>query len=225
MKKTRRILWGIIFIVIGVLIALEVLNVLPFPLFFDGWWTLFIILPSLVGLITDRRKSGNAVSLAFGVCLLLAAQGVFAFSLLWKLLIPAVIVWIGCKMIFGTIKKQRAADRIAKIRVHENGDRSACATFAGADMIVDGEVFEGATLTAVFGGVKCDLRNAVIEKDCIINVSAIFGGIDIIVSDKVNVETDTTCIFGGVGNKTRGRKDLPTVYVSGTCLFGGVDIK
>ena len=64
-----------------------------------------------------------------------------------------------------------------------------------------------------------------IEKDCIINVSAIFGGIDIIVSDKVNVETDTTCIFGGVGNKTRGRKDLPTVYVSGTCLFGGVDIK
>ena len=123
------------------------------------------------------------------------------------------------------IKKQRAADRIAKIRVHENGDRSACATFAGADMVVDGEVFEGATLTAVFGGVKCDLRNAVIEKDCIINVSAIFGGIDIIVSDKVNVETDTTCIFGGVGNKTRGRKDLPTVYVSGTCLFGGVDIK
>ena len=103
--------------------------------------------------------------------------------------------------------------------------RSGCATFSGCDMNYDGEVFEGAELTAVFGGVKCDLRNAIIEKDCAIQVSAIFGGIDILVPDNINVKVSSNCIFGGISNKTSVHKDVPTIYISGTCMFGGVEIK
>ena len=36
--------------------------------------------------------------------------------------------------------------------------------------------FNGANLTAVFGGVKCDLRNAIIEEDALINACSVFGG-------------------------------------------------
>ena len=101
-----------------------------------------------------------------------------------------------------------------------------CATFSGCNMIFDGEVFEGAELTAVFGGVKCDLRNAIIEKDCAITVSSTFGGIDILVPQGVNVKTNTNSIFGGVSNKAKNSKDnTVTIYISGTCMFGGVDIK
>ena len=92
-------------------------------------------------------------------------------------------------------------------------------------MHYDGEVFEGAELTAVFGGIKCDLRNAVIDKDCAIQVSAIFGGIDILVPDNVNVKVSSNSIFGGVSNKTAVCQNAPTIYISGTCMFGGVDIK
>jgi hypothetical protein len=97
--------------------------------------------------------------------------------------------------------------------------------FYGGDMAVDGDVFDGAELTAVFGGVKCDLRKAVIDHDCAIEVSAVFGGIDILVPDHINVRVNSAGLFGGFSNKTPARKDVPTLYISGICLFGGVDIK
>ena len=34
----------------------------------------------------------------------------------------------------------------------------------------------GTTLTAVFGGVKCDLRKAIINENQVINCSSTFGG-------------------------------------------------
>lgn len=76
-----------------------------------------------------------------------------------------------------------------------------------------------------FGGVKCDLRNAVIEHDCAIGASAIFGGIDILVPAGVNVKVSTTAIFGGTSNKTAPQPNGPTIYITGTCMFGGVEIK
>ena len=102
-------------------------------------------------------------------------------------------------------------------------------------MNLDGEVFEGAELNAVFGGVKCDIRNAIIEKDCAITASAIFGGIDIFVPDNVNVKITSNSIFGGVSEKkhrpymenavTLYVENAVTVYINASCIFGGVKIK
>ena len=100
-----------------------------------------------------------------------------------------------------------------------------CATFTGCNLNYDGEPFEGAELTAVFGGVKCDLRGAVIQADCAIQATAVFGGIDIFVPDTVNVKISSNSMFGGVTNKTAAHPGAPTVYVSATSMFGGVTIK
>ena len=52
---------------------------------------------------------------------------------------------------------------------------------------MEGKVFRGAELNAIFGGIDYDLRGAVIEPDCAIKATAIFGGIDIIVPENVKV--------------------------------------
>ena len=59
----------------------------------------------------------------------------------------------------------------------------------------DGEKFIGADLTAVFGGVKCDLRNAIIESDVVINASSTFAGIEIYVPSDVEVKIKSNSIF------------------------------
>ena len=111
----------------------------------------------------------------------------------------------------------------------QSGDniKIGCATFSGQDLIFDGEQFSGAELTAVFGGVKCDLRHAIIEKDCAITGTAIFGGIDIFVPDYVNVKVNSNSIFGGVSEKKHRPtvQGAVTVYINATCMFGGVEIK
>lgn len=78
----------------------------------------------------------------------------------------------------------------------------AGAVFGGRDCKCDGRVFEGGNLIAIFGGVECDLKNAIIEKDCTIRAAAIFGGIDIVIPEGVNVMVSSISIFGGVSNLT-----------------------
>ena len=47
LKKTGNILWGVLIIALGALLALKAF--LPeFDIFFDGWWTLFIIVPCAI---------------------------------------------------------------------------------------------------------------------------------------------------------------------------------
>lgn len=225
MKKLSNVLWGVVLIAVGAVFALNALEITDIDIFFEGWWTLFIIIPCTVGLFTEREKTGNLIGIALGVILLLCARDVMSFSMLWKLLVPVAIVIIGLKMVLSAVIGNRAGEMMKKMKEKGTKPKTGCATFNGCDLNCDGEVFEGAELTAVFGGVKCDLRGAIIEKDCAIEVSAIFGGIDILVPPGVNVKVNTGCIFGGVSNKTAVCAGAPTVYVGGTCIFGGVDIK
>ena len=225
MKKTSSVLWGIVLIAAGVVWALNVFNITDINIFFDGWWTLFIIVPSAIGLFTEREKTGNIVGIVIGVFLLLCCRDILSFSMLWKLLVPAIIVIVGLKMVLTGLFGNKANEIMKNLRLEGKEPKSGFAAFSGCDMNYDGEVFEGAELTAVFGGVKCDLRNAIIEKDCAIQVSAIFGGIDIFIPDNVNVKVSSNSIFGGVSNKTAVHQSAPTIYVGGTCMFGGVEIK
>ncbi len=227
MKKSRSILWGIVLVLAGVLLALNSLDVLDVNIFFDGWWTLIIIIPCLIGIFTDSDKTGNLIGLCVGVFLLFCCQNILSFDLLLKLLFPIIIVIVGCKMIFGTFKSNKSQKVMNEVVSNGGNVRNATATFSGQDLIYGlGEEFTGAELNAIFGGVKCDLRNAVINRDCVIKCSAIFGGIDIFVPQNVNVKVNSTSIFGGVSNKANNSTaNTVTIYIEGTCLFGGVDIK
>ncbi|HHV51026.1 MAG TPA: LiaF-related protein [Candidatus Avimonas sp.] len=226
MKKTSSIIWGGILVVLGLVIGLNALGIIEINLFFNGWWTLFIIIPCAVGLFNDGDKIGNIIGIAIGVLLLLASQNVISFNTIFKLVIPAIIIIFGIKLIAGGLFNKQSEEVLKKLK--ENGIKlkSGNAIFSGNDMRFDGEVFDGAELNAVFGGVKCDLRNAIIDKDCVINASAVFGGIDILVGENVNIKLNSTSIFGGVSNKKRAFiAGAPTIYINATCLFGGIDIK
>ena len=53
MKKSSSIIWGIVLIIIGAVFALNSLDITDIDIFFDGWWTLFIIVPSAIGFFTE----------------------------------------------------------------------------------------------------------------------------------------------------------------------------
>ena len=104
MKKSSSIIWGIILVAVGIIFGGNALGLFDIDIFFDGWWTLFIIIPCLIGIFTDSDKTGNIIGLCIGVFLLLCSQEILAFDLLLKLLFPLIIVAIGAKMIFGSFK-------------------------------------------------------------------------------------------------------------------------
>ena len=227
MNKFGNVLWGLVLIVIGLIIAGNVLGITDIDLFFDGWWTLFIIVPCFIGLFKEKEKTGNIVGLLIGIALLLACQDILNFELVWKLLLPAILVAIGISIIFKDTIGGKVSKEIKKLNESKPKDNEYCATFSGQNLKFDGEKFTGTDLTAVFGGIKCDLRNAIIEENVVINTSSIFGGIDIFVPENVKVKVKSSSIFGGVSDnkKHSQNENAPIVYINATCLFGGVEIK
>ena len=100
MRKLANTLWGIVLVVIGVILTLNALEITNINIFFDGWWTLLIIIPSAIELIARENKFWSAVWLIIGVILLLACRDILDFDLIWKLTIPVLLILIGINLIF-----------------------------------------------------------------------------------------------------------------------------
>ena len=220
MKNCKNIILGIILIVVGVWFGLYATGVVKVNLLFDGWWTLFIIVPSFLGLFDEDGRTGSLIGLFVGVLLLLSCQDVLNFDIVLKLIVPCVLIVTGLSFIFKGKIKTKNIENVKTV-----GGTNYNATFSGQNLDFSKEEFTGTKLDAVFGGIKCDLRNAIINDDIVIEASAIFGGITILVPKDVNVKITSTSIFGGVDGKSKMDKPGKTIYVNATCLFGGVEVK
>lgn len=108
---------------------------------------------------------------------------------------------------------------------NKNDKKTVTAIFSGSELDFSGEPFFGGRFTAIFGGIDCNLKGALIEDGAVLKATAVFGGIDIIVPQGVNVKVSSTSLFGGVSQMQSNTTDYAnTLYINATCIFGGVDI-
>ena len=227
MSKLKNYIWGILLILLGALVAIDAMGIREIDFFFDGFWTLFIIIPCAVGLITEDDKKGNLIGLIVGVFLLLVCRDIVDIDMLWKLLVPVILIIIGVSLIFKDAFNKKFNTKVKELNAKISSDANYNAFFSGEDLNFNGSKFEGAELNAVFGGMKLDLRNALIEHDVVVHASAIFGGIDIYVPQNLNIKVQSSSLFGGVsGAKNQTVSEtVPTIYIKASCIFGGVTLK
>ena len=73
-NKVSNSLWGLIFILAGVAFLGNAYDWWGgFNLFFDGWWTLFIIIPCAISIIRHGFNAGSIIGLGIGIILLLSS--------------------------------------------------------------------------------------------------------------------------------------------------------
>lgn len=225
MKKTSNIMWGVVLIILGIVFGINALEIAEINIFFDGWWTLFIIVPCFIDLFKDKNKTGNIIGLLIGILLLLACRDIISFSLIWKLAFPIALVLIGLSIIFKDVINNKIKEEMKKI--NKTNQKEYCAIFSGQDINLTDEEFKGCELSAVFGGIDLDLTNAKIKEDTIINASAIFGSIDIKVPENITVKIVSNSVFGGASDdrRTKNKEGKIIIYINATCIFGGLDIR
>lgn len=226
MKDYTKYIIGFLLIFIGLILGLNAFGITNINLFFSGWWTLFIIIPSLVGLINDKEKTSSLIFLIIGVWLFLAERDLIEYELLIKLLLPVILISIGLLLVFKDVLSINGKE-IKKINANNNESNNYIAVFGSQDLKFEDEKVENLDLKSLFGGIKLDLRDAKIEKDIVINTLSVFGGIDIYVPDDVKVKVSSTPFFGGVEvkRKKQSSKKEITIYLNSVCIFGGVDVK
>ena len=205
MKKIENTVIGLIFIIIGVIIGLNAFHITNIDLFFDGWWTLFIIVPCFFGLFKDQDKTGNIIGLIVGIYLLLYCQGLINFQFAWKLVVPVIFVLIGLKMIF--------KDTFNKKKPRQN--------------IYDNQLYTGGNYDVTFNGLILDLSKAYLNEETNITISTLFGGVDLYLPDDVNIQIQSSNFLGGVDLHKRENKieNTKVIYLNARCIFGGINIK
>lgn len=227
-KNSSGAIWGIIFIILGGIIAMRSFG-FAMNLFFDGWWTLLIIIPSFIGLRNKGNRTSSIIGLCVGILLFMSARNWIGWGDFGKFAIAAIFIIIGISMLS---KRNPRIEDFQKEEVPVRGNssvRNYSAIFSGNTIRFDDEVFEGANLSAAFGGLTVDLRDAIFTHDVLIEATCALGGIDIAVPSNVKVVSKCTPILGGVDNKAvySGDNGGPIVklYLNATCILGGIDIK
>ena len=231
-NKFSNTLWGLFLVLVGVIIAGNVLDLWTVDLFFDGWWTFIIIIPCLISMIQNGFGVGATTGFIIGVLLFLSYYVDIKFNL-WSLVLPAALIIIGIRIVFQGAFRKRPRHFNANVNIggsektYQGAAGKEYSAVFSSNRIHITEPFNGTEINAIFGGLVLDLRDAKILNDVEVNATAVFGGIDVYLPAGVNVKTNSVPIFGGVSNKAHqnNQPDAPTIYLNATCMFGGIDIK
>lgn len=207
---------GAAIIGVGALLLLDTLRITDGAL--GTWWPLFLIAMGVIALINDRSSYLWALVLMFaGVLFQLRMLDIIALNP-WEFFWPVVIILAGVSVI---------TNHYASKKVSTEAREDLSAIFSGVDHVSAAEDYEGGNVTAIFGGVKLDMRKAVIKKEATLNVVAFCGGVELVVPEGVIVKTRASCIMGGIENKHPATvaKNAPVLYIGGTLVMGGVEVK
>lgn len=225
MKNLAKVLFGMLFIVLGLIIGVNALGIAEINIFFDGWWTLFIIIPSLIALFDDCDKEGPLICLILGIVLLLVTRGILDFELVFKLLIPFILVVIGISIIANEIFGSKVKEKAPLIK---EGEIDYISAILKEETRIISKTFKGATIDSVFGHAIVDLRKAKFTKEAALKVSAIFASVDIIVPKDTEVKIKATKVFGSVEKltfKSDTNDKEKTIYIDAFSMFGSINIK
>lgn len=139
-----------------------------------------------------------------------------------------LVLYIGIELIISSYRHNRDQWLQRPIPLNEDGKRICCTVrYGGDEYVFHGEPFHGARLDAFCGGLRLDLREAIITEDEEIDIHTFLGGVELYVPTTVNVVVKSRSFIGGVGDETARREvaNAPHLHIIASNFFGGVSVK
>lgn len=228
MKQTLKIIFGIALIAVGLLWILSVFGIFSFEFSTEGWWTIFIIVPCLFGLFTDKDKVGPCIGIGMGILLFLAARNIITWQEMGQLAIAVVLIGAGVWLLL--FKNRCHHGEFEQTNIIRDGKEilHIQSSFGKQSLSFAGKKFEGADVDSSFGALTLDFYGADIADGAFLNLNVGFSGVNIIVPEGMSVQIAVTSGFGGVTDNRRSKVDTgtsPRLIITGKVGFGGVEIK
>jgi hypothetical protein len=222
-RFTSQLLLGAVIVIVGLLLLADTTGTVDTGFLYDYVPTLFV----LVGVYALVRSGFRNV---FGPLVIIVLAGVWQLTTLDIVagedvvsLWPLFIVLFGLSLVLSQFRSPPAKTAASHV--------SGFGIFGGSEKRVTTATFTGANLTALFGGVELDLRDATIaERPAHVSAIALFGGVEVHVPSEWNVDLDVLPILGGASDERLRRErdeshDEIDLVVSGFAAFGGVSVK
>lgn len=208
---------GILVLAFGVLALLDALTIIDFWRYAADWWPLAIIIAGVLVLVNSYREYITALILVgLGTVLQLNVLGIIDVNV-WQLFWPVVIIAIG----FSILSRRG----VRRLQVQDTDNITAF--FGGSDTVNKSQDYRGGKVSAIFGGVTIDLRDAKIKKEATLEVFTLCGGVEVKVPRDWQVRQQAFPILGGVETKSHTAENTegPVLIITGTVALGGVEVR
>lgn len=226
-----RLLPGLILVGLGALFLLDNLRIISASEW-ARYWPVILVAVGLYKMVEPRSDGDRVIGGVLTVAGLMFLGDSLGLAYLgWENFWPLALIGLGLLLLFqrlpwggGDPANPGSADGTPAAPFDD------VAVFGGSKRVVTGE-FKGGNVTAIFGGVELDLRNAVMTAPAAtIEVTAIFGGAEIRVPEYWSVSAQCPGIFGGFNDRSHQpdpyRQPPPKrLLVKGAAVFGGVNVK
>lgn len=242
-RGDKRLYFGIILIVLGVILILERLNLIPESLadMLISWQMLLIGI-GVLSVIGGNRTAGTILIVIGGTFLI--PELITVPHELRRIYFPLILVGIGVAILF----RQRDNHKLPKgedpaiVNPVDNsfnnpGDNSFntfddFVIFGGREIFITSQALAGGKATSIFGGIEFDLRKASLQPGgAVIDCVSVFGGCGFKIPMDWNVRNEVTTIFGAFTDKRgetfndRYYDPSKTIVIKGISMFGGIEVK
>ena len=227
-KDSRRVLAGLIIVVVGVWLLLSNVGVIDIHQPWR-WFPLILVAIGLWTLVRThfRQVVGPIILIAIGVAVQLTVLDSVPDRVrdaVW----PVVIIVVGLVVLLR--RSSAAGERTPRRSLgHDSAaGLNVVAVFWAANHRLSGD-FRRGQATCLFGSVNVDLRDVQIpQPPAVLDLTCMFGGAEIRVPAGWNIRNDIVAIFGGTDDKrsTAAATGGPVqLSIQGLALFGGLVIR
>lgn len=204
-KIYKNIFSGIIVIIIGIILGGNYFHFWDFSLFFPGWWTFFIIIPSVISILNRSFRNGFTW-LFVGLFLLFLSLDVITIALF----VPLLLILLGFSMVFPIKYKGLYPAKVEYFAICSNLNTRVRGKFLNCKML------------AILGEIDIDLKMAVFEDNQEINITTFLGAVNL------NFKNDVCIIVNGEkfdGNKSGILENSKVININFKNYGGNLNIK
>ncbi len=237
----KRLYFGIILIVLGVILILERLNLIPESMadLLISWQMLLVGI-GILSLIGGNRTAGTILIIIGGTFMI--PELITVPHEIRQIYFPLILVAIGVSILFrqrdhrkfrvGSAPEEKITEANSANSYNSFNTFDDFVIFGGREIFVNSQALAGGKATSIFGGIEFDLRKANLQAGgAIIDCVSVFGGCGFKIPMDWNVRNEVTTIFGAFTDKrgdTYSEKyydPSKTIVIKGVSIFGGIEVK
>lgn len=223
-RLTPRLIFGVCVLLFGGLLLLDqmdLLNARDYLLY----WPAGLIALGLVKLAQPGSRGGGLFLAGVGAALLLSNLGYVELDI--ELVLPALLVLGGARLIFGELFRRRRGAGGGEGTL-ASAEIDAFAILGGVKRSSSSQSFRGGSASAIMGATEIDLRAARITGgEAVIDTLAFWGGVEIFVPEDWEVVQRGVPILGAFDDSTRPplSGNAPRLIIKGMAIMGAVEIR
>ncbi|MCG2715346.1 MAG: cell wall-active antibiotics response protein [Candidatus Marinimicrobia bacterium] len=220
-RKSNNFWIGLALIILGVIFLSDTFHIIRFGRLISRWWPVILIIIGVTKL-SGKDSKGGWTLIIVGILLQLTTLHIVSWHFIGRLW-PVILIIIGIGIL---LKRSSSESCCGKDFTESSEDMLEFdAIFSGTEKQITSQKFHGGEISAIFGSIKLDLRNAGIAPEgCNLTADAIFGSIEIYVSPDVTVNLRGSQILGRFDNHTNNVEGGPAITIKGDAIFGSVRI-